>query len=175
MNKILSDRLIAKYPSILDNLYLDINDGWYNIIDSVCETVENHINMRRSYKFDSLMYNRALKLAKNGNDFSLIKYYTGKIKDINNLKAKIERDISFFKLRTIPESCQKVIFTDVKEKYGSLRIYYFGGDDFVNGAISMAEKLSSTICETCGAPGELRGNSWFYTSCQKHSRENNNE
>ena len=38
----------------------------------------------------------------------------------------------------------------VKEKWGTLRFYVYGGDSFVYGAISLAESLSSLVCSECG-------------------------
>ena len=45
----------------------------------------------------------------------------------------------------------------VKEKFGTLRFYYTGGDDRIDGMVRMAESMSAVTCETCGAPGKLRG------------------
>jgi hypothetical protein len=44
----------------------------------------------------------------------------------------------------------QVVFGQVKEKFGTLRIYYHGGDDFVRGLIDSAEHLSLHICQKCG-------------------------
>lgn len=42
-----------------------------------------------------------------------------------------------------------VMFDQVKEKYGGLRVYFSGGDDYVFGAVSMAEEYSYKVCEVC--------------------------
>ena len=44
---------------------------------------------------------------------------------------------------------------EVKEKYGTLRVYYSGGDTYIDDLISKAENKSETICEVCGAKGKL--------------------
>ena len=44
----------------------------------------------------------------------------------------------------------------IKEKFGGLRTYAFGGNDRINGAISMAESMSYSICEYTGEKGKLR-------------------
>ena len=64
-----------------------------------------------------------------------------------------------------------VVATQVKEKYGSLRFYYDGGDDYIDGAVAFAEYMSEMTCEKCGKPGKLRGRSWMYTACDEHTRE----
>ena len=46
----------------------------------------------------------------------------------------------------------------VKEKYGILMIYYYGGDDYINNIVTKARKESKHICEVCGARGKLCAN-----------------
>lgn len=72
--------------------------------------------------------------------------------------------------RPQPEPIAPVVVHQVKEKFGTLRFYYAGGDAFVCGAVSLAEYLSSRTCEACGAPGRLRGDGWYYTACDAHTR-----
>lgn len=52
-----------------------------------------------------------------------------------------------------------------KEKFGSLRFYIEGGDDYTQGLIAFAEIMSSKICEQCGEPGKLRRDGWLRTLC----------
>lgn len=58
-----------------------------------------------------------------------------------------------------------VRLTQVKEKYGTLRVYHSGGNDFHLGVIAMAEAMSGYTCERCGQPGHTRGTGWLYTLC----------
>ena len=71
----------------------------------------------------------------------------------------------------IPDEVSQVVITQVKEKYGSLRFYYDGGDDRIHGMVCMAETMSAVICEVCGDRGRMRGRSWFYTACDRHTQE----
>lgn len=48
------------------------------------------------------------------------------------------------------EKIPQVYFDQVKEKFGSLRIYYTGGDEKIQNMIGFAEFLSESICEICG-------------------------
>jgi hypothetical protein len=66
---------------------------------------------------------------------------------------------------------QPVVATQVKEKYGTLRFYYTGGDDYIDGVVSMAETISAKTCEVCGAPGKLREGGWLRTLCDEHAKE----
>lgn len=55
----------------------------------------------------------------------------------------------------------------VKEKFGTLRVYTGGADDIIHGMVATAESISSFICERCGASGaRLSGKGWLTTKCQ---------
>lgn len=56
--------------------------------------------------------------------------------------------------------------TQVKEKWGQLRVYTNLGNDNVWGLLLRAESASGQICEGCGAPSEVvsRGG-WLTTLC----------
>ena len=59
----------------------------------------------------------------------------------------------------------QVTLDQVKEKFGTLRFYYSGGDDEISGMVRMAESMSGVTCEGCGNPGERRGGGWVHTYC----------
>ena len=62
--------------------------------------------------------------------------------------------------------------TQIKEKFGGLRFYYYGGDDEITKLVSNAEDKSFKICEDCGKKGkkvEVRG--WLRTQCKKCADE----
>jgi hypothetical protein len=59
----------------------------------------------------------------------------------------------------------------IKEKFGGLRFYGSGGDMKIYELIDTVQRSSMYICETCGAAGIRRGESWLYTSCEEHKRD----
>lgn len=69
------------------------------------------------------------------------------------------------------DKCPQVVIEQIKEKFGSLRFYYQGGDEFVGGAVWLAESLSSGMCEECGAPGHRTSGGWIKTLCDFHIAE----
>jgi len=71
----------------------------------------------------------------------------------------------------VPDEVEQVVAVQVKEKFGTLRFYTDGGDDYTHGLITMAESMSAVTCEKCGAPGKRRGRGWIYTACDAHTRE----
>ena len=62
------------------------------------------------------------------------------------------------------------MIVQVKEKYGTLRFYYYGGTEEMEHYVSMAEHMSAVTCEECGAPGKERPGSWIKTLCDLHAR-----
>jgi hypothetical protein len=69
-------------------------------------------------------------------------------------------------LRDVPELVPQVTLDQVKEKFGTLRFYYTGGDEYISGMVTMAEAMSGTTCESCGNPGERTGGGWIKTVCE---------
>lgn len=58
-----------------------------------------------------------------------------------------------------------VKFDQIKEKFGGIRIYYSGGDDYVQGVVSLADEMSYKICEVCGNSGKPNKGGWITTLC----------
>jgi len=69
------------------------------------------------------------------------------------------------------EKVAQVVADQIKEKFGGLRFYYHGGDDYISGLVSMAESWAANTCETCGATGRMRTGGWIRTLCDKHAEE----
>lgn len=63
----------------------------------------------------------------------------------------------------------------VKEKFGGLRFYYNGGDDYIRGLVDMAESMSYRTCELCGKPGRNTKGGWVNTFCPEHAAQKNVE
>ena len=47
-------------------------------------------------------------------------------------------------------------WSQIKEKFGGLRAYCYSADEFIRGAIEMAESMSYVTCEFTGEKGKLR-------------------
>ena len=61
----------------------------------------------------------------------------------------------------------QVIATQVKEKYGTLNFYFTGGDDYIDGMVSLAEHMSANVCEFCGTTENVGYTSgWISTICK---------
>lgn len=79
----------------------------------------------------------------------------------NHLEYAYEKEIS-----------DQIFASQVKEKFGSLRFYMARHDEFISGAITMAEMQSYHICQKCGKKGTHHNlGGWISTLCSKHLKE----
>jgi hypothetical protein len=65
-----------------------------------------------------------------------------------------------------------VKFDQIKEKFGGLRVYFSGGDEYIEGLVSMAESFSYQICEECGEKGKPNKGGWISTLCENCRHKN---
>lgn len=61
--------------------------------------------------------------------------------------------------------------TQIKEKFGELRIYIESGTDEMFDLIDLYEQMSLHICEVCGEPGEKRTGSYLQILCDEHAKK----
>jgi hypothetical protein len=157
MRKELDQALCEKYPLIFrdragnptDTLMcwgFDVQDGWYGIIDSACAVIQSHIDHSVRSNAWTIEHNR-----------------------------KIDEDPSYrdhrgqsYEKRSVPDVVEQVVAIQIKEKFGTLRFYCVGGDDYTQGVLDLAERMSGVTCERCGAPGETRNGGWIRTLCDQH-------
>ncbi len=84
---------------------------------------------------------------------------------IDTLCQQIQGRVTAIERKDPEFICQAI---QVKEKFGGLRFYTYGGDEYIQGMISLAESLSYKICSSCGVkkkPADLTDRSWVYTKC----------
>ena len=146
MNQELDEQLCAKYPKIFVNRNADMRTT------AMCW----------GFECGDGWYNIIDKLC--GNIQSHIDW------SIKNNAWDLEKDT-----KNVRSIIPQVVAVQVKEKFGSLRFYYDGGDDYIRGLSVMAESMSMVTCETCGAPGKTRGRGWMYTACDTHAQEGDKE
>jgi hypothetical protein len=148
----LEQHIREKYPLIFSQrCEMSINDGWFDIIDMLCGNIQNRIdNVIRQREY-TIEWNENV----NDPDFEWT--------------AFVKREE-----REVPELVEQVVATQIKEKFGTLRFYYRGGDEYIRGLYSMADSMSSVICEVCGSPGSSRSTEkqrWVLVLCDKHAEE----
>ena len=66
--------------------------------------------------------------------------------------------------------------TQIKEKYGELRVYTNVGTDEIWDLIDEYTARSITVCEMCGKPGKFRNNhGWFSALCDIYQEKIKNK
>jgi len=60
-----------------------------------------------------------------------------------------------------------VVLSQVKEKFGELRVYTGPTTDAVFDLIDDYTEKSLRVCEVCGKEGKLRGHEWLRTLCDE--------
>jgi hypothetical protein len=58
--------------------------------------------------------------------------------------------------KRLNEPLEFFYWSQIKEKFGGLRAYCYGADEFIRGAIDMAESMSYITCEATGEKGKVR-------------------
>jgi hypothetical protein len=174
MKQELDKLLCEKYPKMMVNRDKSMmetcmcwgfacGDGWFNILDQLMGNIQHHIDWKEKQRVGAIKYNEMATQAKAGN-FDL---FEEDMKALPNDEYKEKRlgEIVAGDFRQVPESIPQVTLDQVKEKFGTLRFYYSGGDDYISGMVSLAESMSGVTCEGCGNIGERRGDGWIHTYC----------
>ena len=65
----------------------------------------------------------------------------------------------------------QAVVTQVKEKWGGLRVYTANTDETIWDFIDSIEAESLTVCEVCGEPGKRRAGGWIKTLCDRCEEE----
>lgn len=152
--------LVKRFPEFFKNRYdsahdtsmcwgFECGDGWFNLLYQTCVLVEGHI-----------------KHIEQQNEFRQ------KIKDsILSGKEVHETWQEEYKKNLLePKPVPMFVASQVKEKFGTLRFYYDGGDEYINGVVSFAENSSGHTCEECGKLGKIRHGGWVRTLCDEHAK-----
>ena len=174
MRQELDKLLCEKYPKMMVNRNKDMKetcmcwgfecgDGWFNILNQLMSQIQHHIDWKEKQRAGAIKYNEMAAQAKAGN-FDLFEE-TMKALPNDEYKEKRLAEIVAGDFRPVPESIPQVTLDQVKEKFGTLRFYYQGGDDYISGMVSLAESMTAVTCENCGNPGSCRGGGWVHTYC----------
>lgn len=180
MRKELDDLLCEKYPEIFKDRHgdkmetlmcwgFDVGDGWFHIIDALCNQIQGYVDNRKCVMDRDKQHNELLKEYLEGNQEPLRQHYYKMFNSKKYADGCIARSVNSG-YREIKEVYQ-VVAVQVKEKFGGLRFYYSGGDEYVDGLVAMAEALSYVTCEQCGKVGKPNEIGWIVTLCDDCRKE----
>ena len=144
----------------------ECGDGWFQILNQLMGNIQHHIDWKVRQREVAIKFNTMAEQLKAG-DSTL---FDEEMKDLLNRDyvEKRKQELIDQPLREIPELVPQVTLDQVKEKFGTLRFYYTGGDDYISGLVSMAESMSGVTCEECGKPGTQTSGGWIKTVCKEH-------
>ena len=201
MTRELQEKLYADFPELFQEKDLPITetcmcwglecgDGWEPIIRQMC----GQLKCARTYSMrlkSPLFYSYRMHIWLENNTEKLRRWVERKLA----LQPYILRIPNPFKY--VSFLGWGVRFTQIKEKFGTLRVYYtiypktteeemlmldqkqlyaayerYSG--YVEGVTSFAEYLSSKTCEHDGSPGRLTGRRWLATRCTNCQPEEEN-
>ena len=176
MKKELDEYLCKVYPKMMINRDksmqetcmcwgFECGDGWFQILNQLMGNIQHHIDWKIRQREVAIKFNEMAVQLKAG-DSTL---FDESMKDMLNRDwvEKRKQELIDLPLREIKE-CPQVTLDQVKEKFGTLRFYYTGGDDYISGLVSMAESMSGVTCEECGKPGTSTRGGWIKTACKEH-------
>ena len=174
MKQELDKLLCEKYPKMMVNRNLhmtetcmcwgfECGDGWFQILNQLMGNIQHHIDWKVRQHEVAIKFNEMARQLKNGDSTLFDEEY----KDMINQEYKEKRRQEMLERdpQPIPEPIPQVTLDQVKEKFGTLRFYYSGGDDYISGLVSMAESMSGVTCESCGNPGNQTSGGWIKTIC----------
>ena len=178
MNEKLDKQLCERFPKLFVDRNGDMKstamcfgfehgDGWFNIIHALCANIQWHIDQSVEQNARAIKY-ETIRVAAVAGDFTL--FDEDHIGTTPSYREKRLKEIINEKPRKIPEIVHQVTVTQVKEKYGTLRFYYSGGDEYIDGLVAMAESMSAATCEECGKPGRTNSGGWLRTLCEEHAK-----
>lgn len=86
---------------------------------------------------------------------------------IVNRRDSVNREGNYDYERQEPRKKIEPQAVQVKAKFGGLRFYIYDSDEYIDGAISLAESMSYHICENCGSSASNPDMMIDFTLCKK--------
>ena len=173
-----AEELLAKHPTVFGSpptVYLECGDGWIPLLDALASTIAWELENIEDQRKANIKYN-AMREGLLKDDMTLFGESYGLVTDEDWINSKINQ-ICEQPAREIPEPVEFRV-AQVKEKFGTLRFYVYGGNDAIQGMIRLAETLSAHTCELCGNHGEStyqKVGGWIQTLCPDHMEERVNK
>lgn len=162
MNDELTKYLVEKYPKILkqsdvnkDHCYglfgIECGDGWFLHLDRMFNSIQSMIDFSES-------------------NYENLQRHYNKLPWYKKLMSLYKRSrYHYFRNNQTP--IPQVTALQIKEKFGTLRFYYTGGDERLTPIVDFYESYTQYICEDCGSTVDVGSTSgWIRNVCQKHAK-----
>jgi hypothetical protein len=161
MNDELTKYLVEKYPKILkqsdvnkDHCYglfgIECSDGWFLHLDRMFESIQSMIDYSET-------------------NYENLKCHYNKLPWYKKFFSIYKRS-RYHYLRNNQTPIPQVVAVQIKEKFGTLRFYYIGGDDRITPIVDFYESYTKYICEDCGNTIDVGSTGeWIRNLCEKHA------
>jgi len=157
MEKKLTLKLNEEFPELFvfrnfhhaNYFVVECDDGWYDLIHTALSSIVLYI--KNNHKQCVIIAELQEKFRFTPEDLSSVQMQ--RLERLNNGTESYPEFIDY------PEVQQ------IKEKFGTLRLYLRSNDPFIRGVISMAESYSAYVCERCGDVGGSHQDGWARTLC----------
>jgi len=173
---------------------IECDDGWYDIIDVLCERIQHHCDrdeyvpkyspitywvFREWHRFynrfiDRWAYRHFITKAGVQRRYQVdgspeYARYAGQRKKLEAFRGRWDARWIFYQELPGRKVHPQVTLKQAKEKFGTLRIYMNVSDEYVDGLISMAESWSARTCEACGSNHDVKSRSkhWIALRCRE--------
>ena len=173
----LDKALCEKYPKIFVNRHadmsttamcwgLEVGDGWYNLIDTLCEAL-------------TYTYTTSIKVdEEDGKHFGVKPYadsYYFTVEPPQVIADQVKEKFGTLRFYYHLEYNERNNYLLETEKYPDLQQIVDRYSDYINGIIHFAEIASGRTCEETGQPGELHAtggsrNGWLKTVSKEYAK-----
>jgi len=168
MKQELQEKLFVKYPKLFKQKDSDmsktcmcwgieVGNGWYDLIDVTCSLIQSYCDGKDRIEVKSLKNTCA-------------SIYNNILSFLNRITNRFftNHNICFMLLKYQDKDRPQVEFIQVKEKFGTLRMYVTPYIKEVEDIIWMSECFSSKICEHCGSMKDVtQTQGWITTICKE--------
>jgi hypothetical protein len=172
------EEIVVKYPLLFEGISdqepfalfgFECDIGWYDIINNACHVLYSEYRRNeKQYQYNQECLEHFDKYVANRRSYD-------KTTSEENMRKELEefKENYLHKMEVEKRKLPKVV--QVKEKFGTLRIYVDNRTDVADAVIDYAEAMSEVTCEKCGDAGKTYHMAWHKTLCKQHAIERYSE
>lgn len=139
--------------------------GWYNIIEATCRTLYTE------YKHFTRLVNEYKRELDDIENTIIARQSWDKTRTREWIIEHTQTSYDQYTKQLEKAKEELPRFLQIKEKFGTLRLYYEGSGEVARRVTTFAELMSEVTCEKCGNLGKHYHIGWNQTLCEEHAIE----